>query len=220
MWYDTKTGLVVRTHSEARAARKDWAAPNVLTDAMLESVGFLPITPTAIDIDPSTQVAVELPPVLINGVWTQAWRIDTLSQSTVAAALAKSKEVQIANTYTDVNNIYDLAIGSRVTEYTKAEAAARAFMADQVAPVNGFVVSGYVSGFAVDNPTNQVQTNLWSAQVIIARADAFEEAQLALRTVRFTAQKAMRSSVNQTQLDAAVHDWKGFIERTRQQLDL
>lgn len=217
MWIDIKTGLVVRTHSDARAARRNWSAPNELTDAMLLDQGFMPITPTpAALLDPATQVAVELPPVAINGVWTQAWRIDNRPVAEVIAALAQAKEAAIAKVYPDVDAIYDLAIGRRATEYAEAEAGARAFMADQTITQ----VSGYVSGFAVDNPTGVVQSNLWSAMQIIGRADAFKKAQLDMRTVRFTAQKAMRVAVTKTQLDAAVHDWNGFISKVRQNLGL
>jgi len=215
MWIDTQNGKVIHSHAEARAARPNWGAPNQLTENMLNEQGFMSVQETPTGIDPAIQMAIELPPVFSGGVWRQAWRIVTIPSAQLEANLASLKEAAIAKSYADVDNIYDLAIGRRQSEYTEAEAAARAYMANPNAPV-----SGYVSGFAVDNPTGQVQSNLWSAQQIIGRADAFRAAQLAMRTVRFTAQKAMRASINLAQLDDANHDWKGFIERTRLTLGL
>lgn len=213
------TGQVI-TEQEFRASKK------AVFPAVIDAT-----TATAYGLDPVLAAPMPTPDagtiVVRNGVlqdalgnWVQAWKLEARPAATVAAELTQAKDAAIAVTYTDVDDIYDLAIGRRVTEYTRAEAAARAFMANQAAPVAGYVVSGYVAGFAVDNPTGQVQTNLWSAQQIIGRADAFEVAQLQLRTVRFTAQKTMRAAVNLEQLAAAKHDWTGFILKVRQQLGL
>lgn len=99
MWYDTRTGLVARTHSDARALRKDWAAPLVLTDEMIEDVGFMPIVQTSPVFDPATQVATELAPAFISGAWTQEWEVQNLPAdvvASIAAAYLAAEQVSIA----------------------------------------------------------------------------------------------------------------------------
>lgn len=132
------------------------------------------------------------------------------------ATLAELKAAAIAKTYRDVDAIYDDAIGRRATEYKEAEEAARAFASA------GFTgsVSVYVSSFAQYNPTGSVQTNQWSAEQIIARADAFLLAQSAMRTMRFARQAQMQAAEDLAALAAAVAAWGGFILNLRSQLGL
>lgn len=214
------TGQVV-TEQEFRTGQ-DKVFPAVIDSVTADENGLDPILVAPMPAADDTQM------VLRDGVvqdalgnWVQAYKVAArFDDSEVAtafftAALNKEKDDSIAATYVDVDQIYDLAIGRRATEYSEAEVAARAFIADENAPV-----SGYVSGFAQDNPTSQVQSNLWSAQQIIGRANAFRAAQLAMRTKRFTSQKAMRNAETATLLNEAVRDWKLFINGLRQQLGL
>jgi hypothetical protein len=126
------------------------------------------------------------------------------------------KAAAIGRTYADVDAVYDAAIGRRATEYQEAEAAARAF-ADA-----GYAgdVSEYVSDYALHNPTGTEQSNLWAADQIIARADAFRAAQKAMRTQRFAGQAAMRAATTPEQLAAAQESWAAFITETRAELGL
>lgn len=128
-----------------------------------------------------------------------------------AAALAA-----VAKTYRDVDGIHEAAVGSRATEYADAEIAARAFVAAGYAGT----VSDYVAGFALNNPTGIAQTNQWAADQIIARADAFHAAKLALRSQRFARQAEMRAATTDEELATAVSAWDGFIATVRAQLGL
>ncbi len=55
---------------------------------------------------------------------------------------------------------------------------------------------------------------------IIGRADAFQQAELAMRNTRFDSQANMRESTTFEQLAIAVAGWNGFITALRAQLGL
>jgi predicted nucleotidyltransferase len=123
----------------------------------------------------------------------------------------------IDQTYTDVDAIYQQAIGMRATEYARAEEAAHAYLAADPKPT---VVSGYISGHAENNPTGQVQTHEWAAQQIIERADAFRWAELQMRNVRFARQADMRAATSEIELAMAVATWEDFLVWLREMLGL
>lgn len=117
---------------------------------------------------------------------------------------------------TDVDQVTLAAVGARGKEYVKAEVEARAFKA---ANYEGPAHS-YVSSYALYNPTRETKTNKWAADVIIARADAFEAAEEALRTERFRLQHAMYGADNDAELAFPVAEWNGFINGLRAQLGI
>jgi len=131
--------------------------------------------------------------------------------------LADLQAAAIAKTYADVDAIYDAAVGRRVSEYARAEEAARAYLAAEVEPS---VVSDYITGHATNNPTGQQQTNEWAARQIIERADAFRWAELQMRNVRFARQADMRAAVSPEELATAVGGWEEFLTWLRSTLDL
>lgn len=131
-------------------------------------------------------------------------------------ALPPLIEAAIAATYLDVDGVYRDAVGQRGPEYLDAEADARAFVAAGYAGE----VSPYVSEFALHNPTGEAQTDQWSADSIIARADAFKGAKMAMRNTRFVRQAEMRTATTTAALQAAVGSWNGFIAGLRAQLGL
>lgn len=133
------------------------------------------------------------------------------------ASLDDLKAAAIARTYPDVDAVYDAAIGRRATEYARAEEAARAFLAAEVKPA---IVSGYITGHAEKNPTGQPQSNEWSAQQIIERADAFRWAELQMRNIRFARQADMRAAATHAELATAVSQWEEFIVWLRTLLSL
>lgn len=74
--------------------RVSFARP--ISDRVLSSYGIINVVPTqAPDVD-ITQLAVEITPVQVNGVWVQAWEIVNASESQVAAA--KTQVVQELST--------------------------------------------------------------------------------------------------------------------------
>lgn len=125
-------------------------------------------------------------------------------------------DAAIAKTYQDVDAIYTAAVGNRTDEYQEAEKAARAYVA---AGYTG-PVSQYVSDFALSNPTGVAQSNAWSADQIIARADAFHAAKLSMRSKRFSSQAGMRAATTMEELNAAVTNWSGFVVSLRAGLGL
>jgi hypothetical protein len=133
------------------------------------------------------------------------------------APLAELRAAAIGKTYSDVDAVYDAAIGRRATEYANAEAAAREYLGADVKPE---LVSGYIAGHARSNPTGQQQTNEWAAQQIIDRADAFRWAELQMRNVRFDRQADMRAAATPEELAVAVGEWDSFILRLRSTLGL
>lgn len=143
--------------------------------------------------------------------------VDTLTQPEPSRpSLADCKTSAIAGTYADVDGLYALAIGNRGAEYQKAEAQARAYAA---AGYTG-TPSEYITAYAVSNATGEVQTNQWSADAIIARADALDAAQVALRSQRFASQAAIRAAADYAALDAAVAEWSAFVQTIRAALAL
>ena len=127
--------------------------------------------------------------------------------------LADAIDAAVAKCYPDIDAVYADAIGNRAVEYTDAETDARAFIA-------GGAVTENVSSFAVSNPTGQPQTNQWAAEQIIARADAFKTAQVAMRTQRFDTQSAIRACASLATLAQVVYLWDQFITNLRTQLGL
>jgi len=123
----------------------------------------------------------------------------------------------VAQTYLDVDAVYETAIGNRTAEYTSAEEAAIAFLAADPKPI---IASDYITGHALNNPTGQVQSEAWAAQQIIERADAFRWAALQMRNVRFAHQSSMREAATHEELDATVASWNEFITWLRGVLGL
>lgn len=79
MWIDTTTGLVARTFSDCRQMRPNWSAPALITEAMVEEIGFALITMTNPTFDPLTEEAFEAAPISVDGTWTQSWTVTALS---------------------------------------------------------------------------------------------------------------------------------------------
>lgn len=151
--------------------------------------------------------------------WVEVWVVSEMTAPEIAArdaALRAKADAAIAATYLDVDAVYVAAIGQRQSEYTDAETAARAYAAAGYAGTP----SAYVTGFAANNPTGIAQTNRWSADQIIARADAFVTAKLAMRNTRFLRQADMRAATTEAALSTAIANWNGFIAALRAQLGL
>lgn len=126
------------------------------------------------------------------------------------------RSAAIAKTYADVDAVVWDAVGNRTEEYKEAEADARTYKAGSYvgnAPDS-------IACYALHNPTGVEQTGRWAADDIIARADAFASAKLAMRENRFASQSAMRAATTLAELDAATAAWTSFITGLRTQLGL
>jgi len=135
---------------------------------------------------------------------------------TSPVTFAQRRQNAVNKCLVDVDLVTTAAVGARGKEYVKAEIAARAYKS---ANYTGDVHS-YVSSYALYNPTRLPQSNQWAADVIIARADAFEAAEEALRTERFRLQHGMYGATNDAELAAPVAEWNGFINGLRAQLGI
>lgn len=152
-------------------------------------------------------------------VWREKQRLRLVNhelQWQYVVPLADSMTDAIARTYVDVDAVYEAAIGKREREYTPAAAAARAYLAFVGPRPESEVVSDFITGHA----RAKKQTNLWAAQQIVERADAFEWAVVQLRNVRFDRQADMEAATTHEELAAAVLAWKEFITWLRGVLGL
>lgn len=101
MWIDLKTGIVVLTHSDARRMRPNWSAPSDITDEMMAAQDFALVAAVTPAYDPLRQLATEVAPALVNGVWTQQWEIRPLTSAQIASNMAATKQtaLEAINTY-------------------------------------------------------------------------------------------------------------------------
>lgn len=143
--------------------------------------------------------------------------IDGEEKFVETSALELLKTKAIARTYVDVDAVYDAAVGSRTVEYTRAEAAARAYLAAEVKPSPASI---YITSHALSNPTGLVQSEAWAAQQIVEKADAFNWAVGHMRDARAAHQGNMRASTTPEQLAVAVASWEEFINWLRTTLGL
>lgn len=73
----------------------DTSPPDVWSDALLASIGIVPVTPTTRPEVTHEQATVELPPQQINGVWTQVWQvIDRTEDDKAAMTAAQAEQVR------------------------------------------------------------------------------------------------------------------------------
>lgn len=186
------------------------AISNLVATVHAVDVPYAPPTP----FDGNALAPLDGPVLLIQPTPTAQpyWRNDALvwvEEQRLPDAIADA----VARCYADIDAIYAAAIGNRQAEYTDAEADARAFVAGGVATEN-------IAGFARANPTGTEQSNLWAAEQIIARADAFRAAQVAMRSQRFDTQAAMRACATPAALAQVVYLWNAFILGLRAQLGI
>lgn len=131
--------------------------------------------------------------------------------------LAEIQTDAVNQTYKDVDYVYGVAVGNRATIYKIAESDARAYKA---AGYTG-PVSESIAGYARKNVATLVpQSNQWAADQIIARADAFQYAEMLMRNTMFASQVDMRLATTSAQLITAVTAWNGFISGVLAQLGL
>lgn len=97
MWIDIKTGDIANTHSDVRALRPNWSAPNVMTDEMVAEAGFTLVMPSNPSFDAATQEATLSGATLLEGVWTQKWVVTTLSEDAIRERAKASRKVLVDN---------------------------------------------------------------------------------------------------------------------------
>ena len=142
----------------------------------------------------------------VNGVWT----VVTGKEAMVAAALAPLKAAFIKKVDTDVDAIYDAAVGNRGPEYDQASLDANAFKAASY----GGTIPSSVSSWATAKG--------WSAQVaaddIIAAAARLAAARDAIRAQRLLRKEQAKATTDSTALETVSAQWVGFVAAVRSQL--
>jgi hypothetical protein len=88
MWINTNSLAVYKLHHEIRAAFPNTSMPELLSEEIFAQFDIVPVIQTS---PPSGYVVVELPPILINGNWTQQW---TTREPTEDETLANATEVR------------------------------------------------------------------------------------------------------------------------------
>lgn len=80
MWRDSETGIAVNRHDEIRNLRPLKTLPALLTDAVIAEEGFEVVELTEPKYDPATEkVDSQANPIFVDGKWTQAWNIVSLT---------------------------------------------------------------------------------------------------------------------------------------------
>lgn len=190
----------------------------MITVYIRDELGFFTHSEEVDHLGPMPRGTTLVAPPPLQGEEVARWNGESwdVTGSRPPESIEPQRALAIAQTYTDVDAVYDDAIGRRGTEYLEAETEARVFRA---AGYTG-TVSPYISGHAKNNPTGQQQTDKWAADEIIMRADAFLGAQLAMRNKRFESQVKMRAATTEADLNTAWQEWSGFIAYLRGQLGL
>lgn len=90
MWIEPNSNTVFHLHSEIRGWFRDVSMPETLNDAVIASLGLLPVMPTD---RPRGYVVEEVQPALSYGVWVQQWAVrpPTEQETVVEAAAVRAK---------------------------------------------------------------------------------------------------------------------------------
>lgn len=96
MWRDSVTGTVVTWHGGIRELRPNVSMPSILSDQLIKDLGF----DTVKQMPPNNSYlerAEPLPPINIDGVWVQQWKIEPVT-SEEASILNIEHNKNIKNT--------------------------------------------------------------------------------------------------------------------------
>lgn len=195
MWIDPITGQVARNYHEISKLRPNWSGPLDITDEMIKFLGLELVTEVKPKYDPATQSATELPPALVNGVWTQQWKIANYDSATAQANLANARFA--------AQSQIDAAVADRcapsqrfIAEYQEREAQARAYVNDygaNLAAGSSLPVPARIAAFAKAAGMDPYQ----AAKLTVQQADALRAAlgQLAdLRMRKYEIKRATTTS--------------------------
>lgn len=134
MWVDPNTGDVARLQFEIRNLRPCWSGPSVITDDMIAALGFVPVLPAAPAFDPIYQNATELAPALVDGTWTQQWKITQLDDDTALVNLQAARNVKSQ----EINDAR-LAANFSTFSYAGKEIACDTLSRSDIDGTNGYI---------------------------------------------------------------------------------
>lgn len=97
MWIDLETKVVVKLHHEIRSMRPDVSLPIIISDDLIESLGFAPLVVAKKPFyNQYLQRVSQKSPELINGVYTITWLVEDIPVGEVLYNLNKAKEAKVA----------------------------------------------------------------------------------------------------------------------------
>lgn len=100
MWIDLTDMRVYGLLYEIRQARPSVSFPEPMTNESIEAQGFAKVQ--RVDppqVDPIYETLVEVPPLEIDGVWTQQWQIESASEQEVADRLLRRRQSMIVTPF-------------------------------------------------------------------------------------------------------------------------
>lgn len=126
MWINPTSLKIFKSHSEIRSFYNNISFPSILSDDSIETfLNLKPVLKTKPEtFDPFIQIAEEITPVQIGGVWTQQWIIRDLTPEEQQEKIPKSIEVLqglLAIDQVGLSSLYESWINS--PERTFAEKA-------------------------------------------------------------------------------------------------
>lgn len=124
--------------------------------------------------------------------------------------LSEAKNTLTLSIDADVDTVYKLVIGNRLAEYQLAEREATEFKNNNY--------SGTVPSTVQSWATAQNQTAQWAADSILAQANAWINAQNAIRSARLATKAAVQNAQNESEINAVKNNWKITIQQIRQSL--
>lgn len=136
MWIQTKTGKRAETHADIRVLL-NMRGPDVLTDDVIQSLGFAVVKEVSPSYDPLTQTATEIAPKIINGVYTQQWEVRNLTPEEAGRNLGAA----IVNKREEINAAWLAA------DYAGFTYAGKKVDSDAVSRSRMDAVTGYISLF-------------------------------------------------------------------------
>ncbi len=91
MWIDPNKQMLFHSPAAVRAAHPNVSFPATMPDSALEDLGLFRVVETVQPTyDSSAQTVDEVPPVLVDGVWTQQWVVRDLTVEELQARVPRS----------------------------------------------------------------------------------------------------------------------------------
>lgn len=147
-----------------------------------------------------------------DGNWTERYSIVNFTPQEIQSRLQKEQSINIKRIEDDVDSIRNQAIGTKATEYLRAESDARAFK------------SANYTGVVPNTVAVWAEVKEWSAQQaadnIIATADLWLQVEDTMRAHRLREKEAIRKATTSSEIITIIDRWVAFTNIIKGQLGL
>ncbi len=108
MYINTSTFAVYRSQNDIRLAFPNTCFPVNIENDLLASINILPVVEVVPEFNSITEKAIEINPILLNGIWTQQWQIENkyTTPEALTQALQEALNVAIENKIEDINSAW------------------------------------------------------------------------------------------------------------------